>query len=85
MEKRMSDKAESYIRTLRLRIDKYILPEFKDIELKGITSGAILRLCRNIEALGNVDTASRVKTLIGQVFRYAIAVDCSCSALLQAA
>ncbi|MBQ9565244.1 MAG: integrase arm-type DNA-binding domain-containing protein, partial [Synergistaceae bacterium] len=75
LEKRMSGKAASYMRSLKLRVNNYILPEFKDVELKSITSGAILRLCRNIEALGNIDTAVRVKMLIGQVFRYAIATD----------
>ena len=65
----------SYIKTIKLRLKKYILPEFEKMPLNEITSGLILNLCRKIEDRGTIEMASWVKTLIGQIFRYAIATD----------
>ena len=70
---RMNNKAENYLRTVHFRLNKYILPVLGSLPLKDITSGLILQLCRSIEAVGHEETAKRVKTVIGQIFRYAIA------------
>ena len=71
----MTDKKSSYVRTLKNRLEKYILPEFKNIPINQITSGTILKLCRKIEAKGIMETARRVKVIVGQIFRYAVATD----------
>jgi len=65
--------AESYTRVIRIRLDRWVLPEFQGETLADVTSKRILDLCRRIGARGTHDTASRVKQLIGQIFRYAIA------------
>jgi hypothetical protein len=65
LEKRMSTKAESYLRTIRLRLDRIVLPAIGHMKLRDITSGIVLQLCRRIEARGTLETADRVKTLIG--------------------
>ena len=70
---RMADRAESYVRTVRLRLNKYILPEIGATPLMKITSADVLKICRDIESLGHNETARRVKTLIGQVYSFAIA------------
>ena len=70
---RMSEKSPSYLRTIQLRLAKYILPALGPWDIGSITPGDILRLCRRIEGEGHIETASRVKTVIGQVFRFAIA------------
>ena len=75
LEKKMSDKKDSYLHTINLRLRNYILPEFEKFPLNEITSGMILKLCRKLEDRGTIETAARVKTLIGQIFRYAIATD----------
>ena len=75
LEKRMSNKKPSYIKSIKMRLRNYILPAFENFPLNEITSGAILKLCRKIEDRGTIETAARVKTLIGQIFRYAIATD----------
>ena len=69
----MADRAESYVRTVRLRLNKYILPEIGAAPLMKITSADILKICRDIESLGHDETARRVKTLIGQIYSFAIA------------
>jgi hypothetical protein len=74
MEKRMVPKsAESYLRTLRLRLNRLILPAIGHMKLEDITSGFVLQLCRRIEDKGTIETAARVKVVIGQIFNYAIA------------
>ena len=70
---RMKDKAEGYLKTIYYRLNKYILPMLGDFPMKDITSGNILHICRRVEDAGHNETAKRVKTIIGQVFRFAIA------------
>ena len=70
---RMTDRAESYVRTVRLRMNRYILPKIGTTPLRQVTSADVLQICRNIENLGHDETARRVKTLIGQVYSFAIA------------
>lgn len=67
LSKSMGDKKESHVRTIRFRLNKYILPEMKDTPIAEITSGGVLRLCRQIEEQGAVETARRVRIIIGQV------------------
>jgi integrase len=74
VERRMvPTSAESYLRTIRIRLEKYILPSLGHMKISKITSGAILQLCRKIEDKDFIETASRVKTVIGQICRYGIA------------
>ena len=75
MKTRMGDKSPSYRRVVSLRLNRYILPALGDMGLEEITSGVVLRLCRDIETQGTLETAARVRSVIGQVFRYAIATD----------
>jgi len=70
---RMGDKSEKYMRGIHNRLRKYILPVFGEVPIRDITSGEILKLCRKVESLGYLETAHRVKVLMGQVFRFAIA------------
>ena len=70
---RMKDKAKGYLRIVHFRLNKYILPALGTWPLREITSGHILQVCRDIEATGHDETAKRVKTVIGQIYRYAIA------------
>ena len=75
LDVKMSGNSEGYLRVINLRISKYILPELAGRKITEITSGDILRLCRSIEATGKTETARRIKIIIGQVFRFAIATD----------
>ena len=67
MKIRMKDKAESYLRTIKFRLNKYILPRIGNFPLREIKSSEILQLCREIEKFGHEETARRVKILIGQI------------------
>ena len=72
---RMSDKAESYMRMVRLRLKKHVLPFIGEMSIGEIIPKEILQICRRIEDEGHEETARRVKTIIGQVFRFAVASD----------
>lgn len=67
--------SEKHIQTIRFRLDSYVLPALGASKLSEITSSTVLALCRKIEERGVIETAHRVKLIIGQVFRYAIAAD----------
>ena len=75
LKTRMKNKKMSTLKVVKMRLNNYILPELGDLTLNEITSGIILKLCRKIEARGTIATAARVKIIIGQIFRYAIATD----------
>ena len=70
---RMNDKTERYVRTIRFRLNKYVLPALGVRALQEVTSGDILQICRNVEALGQSETSRRLRTIIGQIYRFAIA------------
>ena len=75
-EKRMEPAfTPKHLDTIRYRLNRYIFPEIGSLPLIEISSGSILALCRKIEARGVIETTRRVKQIIGQVFRYAIATD----------
>ncbi len=72
---RMSDKAESYLRMVNLRLKKNVLPSLGDKPIGEITPSDVLQICRKIEDDGHEETARCVKTITGQIFRFAVASD----------
>ena len=70
---RMKDRDKDYLQTICFRLNKYVLPILGSLPLREITSGNILQICRRIEATGRDETAKRVRAVIGQIYRYAIA------------
>ena len=49
----MTGEAESYLRTIHFRLNKYILPELDLISIKDIKAPGVLRLCCKIESTGH--------------------------------
>ena len=72
---RMSDKAKSYMRMVKLRLKKHVLPFIGEMPIEEITPKDVLEICRKIEDDGHEETARRVKTITGQIFRFAVASD----------
>jgi hypothetical protein len=60
-------------RNTRSRLDKHIYPAIGKKTLKEITPPVVLTLCQKLEDAGTVLTAHKVRGIIGQIFRYAIA------------
>ncbi|MFS8035676.1 tyrosine-type recombinase/integrase [Xanthobacter sp. AM11] len=51
----------------------FAYPHFGDLDIAAVTSVAVLEALREIEAKGHHETARRLRSVIGSVFRYAIA------------
>jgi integrase len=60
-----------HVRNLR-RLECYIFPKLGLRPITEVTPPQLLEVLRAIEKAGKIETASRVKTLCGQVWRYAI-------------
>ena len=61
----------SYRRTQEVRINRYILPKFKDKTVRGITRREILDLIKAIEKTGAHETTHRVTGILTDIFNYA--------------
>jgi integrase len=61
------------IEQLRGRLDKYVLPYLGKYPIADIKAADVLRVLRRIETNGTHETAHRVRSLCGRVFRYAVA------------
>ncbi len=62
-----------YASTILRRLERDIFPMIGNKPIRNLTSPEILAALRLIESRGTFETAHRVKTICGQVFRYAIA------------
>ena len=69
----MKGKSENYLTSIKLRLKKYILPSIGNLKLSEIKSPVILSLCRRIEDKGYIEASHKVREIVGQVFRFAIA------------
>lgn len=68
-------RAPLYVESIRKRLKKHILPNIGDKIVDEIIPRDVLSICRQMETAGNIETAHRIKQIIGQVVRYAIAID----------
>ena len=66
---------QSHTETVIQRLTSYVLPTLADKEISEISAPDVLNLLRQIEKRGIIETAHRTKTIISQVFRYAIATN----------
>jgi integrase len=55
------------------RLERYVFPHLGSFPINEIKPLIILNLLRGIEKLGKLETLKRVKILISQIFRYAVA------------
>jgi len=67
--------SKRHIDNTLMRMKKHIIPALGDMEVERIKPSTVLELCRTIEARGTIYTAQRVKQMIGQIFKFAIATD----------
>ena len=63
----------SHTRTIKQRLENYILPNLGTKQINEITAPELLAVLRKIEDRGYIESAHRVKQICGQIFRYAIA------------
>lgn len=65
--------AENTQKTVRLRLSKYILPYIGRMNAEDINAATVLSIIRPIEESGKIETAKRIRVIIGQIIRYGIA------------
>ena len=73
LEVKMNDKAAGYLKSINLRLKKYILPKLKNRPIKEIKTPEVLEICRRLENKDFIETSQRVCNIIGQIFRFAVA------------
>ncbi len=67
--------AASHARTIRLRLDRYLIPFFRGMNIAEIRPTHIKPLLLKLEKDGKTETAKRVNIIISQIARYAILHD----------
>ena len=65
--------SDGHVDKVEYRLDRHLYPKIGKIPANEITSGQILQLLRAHEDIGHIETAHRLRGIIGQVYRYAIA------------
>ncbi len=65
--------SDGQVDKVEYRLDRHINPKIGKTPAAEITSAQILQLLRAHEDVGHVETAHRLRGIIGQVFRYGIA------------
>ena len=58
-------------RTIRFRLDRYILPAFGSKDIREIRRGEVLEMLENIKSAGRYETARRVNMIVNNIFTYA--------------
>lgn len=59
--------------TVRSRLDRDVLPYLGSRAIASIEAPEILQVLRRVESRGAIESAHRIKTVIGQVYSYAVA------------
>jgi integrase len=70
-----SDWISNYHSKIESRLKNDILPWLGDKPMKEIAASEVLTVLRLVEKRGAIETAHRIKYIIGQIFRYAIITD----------
>jgi integrase len=73
LDKTKATRAESTDAKVRGWLDNDIYPAIGHLPIANITPRDVLDLVRKVEKRGAIDSATRMKQLCGQVFRYAVA------------
>ncbi|WP_228289165.1 tyrosine-type recombinase/integrase [Marinobacter salinisoli] len=59
------------------RLEMYAYPKLGRQPIAEVEPTDVLAVLRDIEKAGHLESAHRVKTLIGQIFRYAVSIGCA--------
>ena len=65
-------KAESHTRNVVARLENYVFPRIGTRPAAEINPPEVLRMLQRIQAMGYVENAHRIKSILSQIMRYAI-------------
>ena len=66
---------DGHRRTVISRLERDILPYLGTRPVSEITAREVLIVCRRVESRGAIESAHRIKTIIGQVMRYCVSLE----------
>ena len=66
--------SDSHRKTVESRLRRDVLPTIGSKPIADVEPGDILAICRKVEGRGAIETAHRIRTVIGQVMRFAVAL-----------
>jgi len=69
----LSQKSEAYRERVVSQLERFAFPAIGDRPIAELSAPDILEVVRRVERLGILETAHRVRQVVGQVIRYAIA------------
>lgn len=64
-----------HLSTVQQRLDHYILPVVGDLDIARVKCGALVELVQKVERRGTIETAHRVRQILRQIWRHAMAHD----------
>jgi integrase len=65
--------SDGHARTIISRLERDVFPWMSNQKINEINAPDVLQVLRRVEARGAIESAHRIKTIFGQIFRYAIA------------
>lgn len=71
-KKYLKEWSQGHAVTIMSRMERDVFPYMGSRPVDGIKAADVLKVLRRIESRGALETAHRVKTIIGQVLRYAV-------------
>ena len=69
----ISNLCERHKKTIGYRWEKYVEPQLGNMPLNKISPNNIVKLCQKIIKAGHIETAKRVRSVISQVYKFAVA------------
>ncbi len=73
LEKRKPELSIKHYKTVRARLDRYIIPFIGNVPIKDVDAPLLLDMLERIERTGHIELTHRVKFICGQICRYGIA------------
>jgi integrase len=73
IERHLSKKSQAYRERVVSQLERFAFPAIGDRPIAELTAPEILEVVRRVEKLNILETAHRVRQVVGQVIRYAIA------------
>ncbi|MEN9306463.1 MAG: hypothetical protein RL173_395 [Fibrobacterota bacterium] len=72
LDERLAHRAETTRQSIWMRLEKHIPKDLGDTPVSAVTSPKLLEVLKNIQAIGRLETAHRIRGYCSQIFWYAI-------------
>jgi len=73
LDRKKNEWSKTHFDTVKLRLEKYIFPEIGNIPIDQIKPLLLMNFLKKLEKRGVLETARRIRGIVGQILRYAIA------------